>query len=88
MKSLRYPAYARRNGVSGVAILLLKLDRSGHLVSVTIQPPAPAKSLCDAVMAAVRQLGPFPELGEAIRQGQAPAQAEIAIRFELAPTGR
>ena len=83
LKSLRYPARARHDGVSGVAVLLLKLNASGQLVSAEIQPPAPALSLCHAALAAARRVGPFPKLGEAIRRGAVPAQAEIAIRFEL-----
>jgi TonB family protein len=87
MKSLRYPAHARRSGITGVVNILLKLDGTGRIVSAEITPPAPAKSLCDAVLSSVHRAGPFPNLGEAIRQGQSPAVAEISIRFELEAAG-
>jgi TonB family protein len=83
MNALRYPAHARRNGIAGVVTARLRLDESGQIVSAEILSPAPAKSLCDAVLSAVRHAGPFPAVGEAIRQGQTPAAAEIPIRFEL-----
>lgn len=83
IQSLHYPAHARRQGITGVVVLLLELDASGQLVSVKIQPPEPDSALCKAALSAARRIGPFPDLGAAIRQGQVPAQAEIAIRFEL-----
>jgi TonB family protein len=83
MESLRYPVQARRSGIAGTATLLLRLDEAGRVVSVEIKPPAPAKPLCAAVLAAVRRAGPFPAIGEAIRQGRTPAQAELSIRFQL-----
>lgn len=83
MKALRYPAPARRNGMAGVVVLRLRLDGAGRIVSAEIQPPAPAKPLCDAALAAVRRAGPFPAVGAAIRAGQTPDRAELAIRFQL-----
>ena len=87
MESLRYPAQARRSGMAGVVLLRLRLDETGRIVSAEIQPPAPAQPLCAAVLAAVRRAGPFPAVGAAIRAGQTPDRAELAIRFQLdAPT--
>jgi TonB family protein len=83
MKSLRYPAQARRNGIEGVVYVTIRLDEAGHIASVKINPPAPAAPLCAAVLAAVRRAGPFPAVGEAIHQGQSPETAEIVIRFKL-----
>ena len=82
-KSVRYPSHARRSGITGLVTLLLEMDESGRIVSATLRPPSPSDSLCEAALKAVRRIRPFPELGEAIRQGRAPRRAEIAIRFEL-----
>jgi periplasmic protein TonB len=83
MKSLRYPARARRSGMAGTVYLAIRVDDTGQIVDVEIKPPAPAKPLCDAVRTAALGAGPFPTLGEAIRQGKSPDAAEIPIRFEL-----
>lgn len=88
LKSLRYPAQARRSGTEGVAKVLLRLDESGQIAALDFRPPPPARLLCDAVRAAARRAGPFPAAGEAIRQGRIPSSAEIAIRFELRNASR
>jgi TonB family protein len=87
MKTLRYPTHERRNGIAGVVNVTIRLDEAGQVAAVKVTPPAPAKPLCDAVLAAVRRAGPFPAVGEAIRQGQTPDTAEIAIRFKLEDSG-
>lgn len=83
LKSIRYPAHMRRNGMEGVVTVILKLNESGEIISAEIHPPAPSKSLCDAVLTALYRVAPFRKAGEAIRQGQIPSTAEITVRFQL-----
>ena len=80
---LRYPALARQRQIEGVAVVWLRLDEAGAIVSVKIRPPEPSPLICDAVVRAVRRAGPFPEAGDAIRKGTIPATAEMARRFNL-----
>jgi TonB family protein len=87
LNSLCYPSYARRNRLEGVVAVILELDGSGEIASVNIRPPTPSKLLCEATLAAVRRASPFPEAGEAIRHGQIPSAAEIAVRFQLGNAG-
>ena len=75
---------ARRQGITGTAVLVLQADAEGRIVRAEIRPPAPHPALAAAALAAARGLGPFPALGAAIRAGAVPAAAEIPVRFELA----
>lgn len=84
LAALDYPVLARRAGLEGVVVVVLKLDESGAVVSAAVRPPTPPRALCAAALAAVRRAGPFPEAGRAIREGRIPATAEIPIRFRLA----
>ena len=84
IQALRYPARARRQGITGTAVLVLQADAEGRIVRAEIRPPAPHPALAAAALAAARGLGPFPALGAAIRAGAVPAAAEIPVRFELA----
>lgn len=81
--ALRYPALARRRGTEGSVHLRLELDEAGHVAALEIQPPRPARALDEAVRAAVRRAEPFPAAGDAIRRGEIPAAAVLAIRFKL-----
>lgn len=83
LDSLRYPSYGRRNRLEGVVAVILELDGSGEIASVSLRPPTPSKLLCEATLAAVHRASPFPEAGEAIRHGRIPSTAEIAVRFQL-----
>ncbi len=83
VEALRYPSMARRRGTEGAVRLRLELDDAGNVAVLEIQPPQPALALCAAVRAAVRRAEPFPAAGEAIRRGDIPPAAELAIRFEL-----
>lgn len=83
LKSLRYPAFAQRNGIEGVVTVTLKLNESGEIASTTIRRPSPSKWLSEATLEAVRRASPFPEAGTAIRQGQISSAAEISVRFQL-----
>lgn len=84
IQALRYPVRARRQGITGTAVLVLQADAEGRIVRAEIQSPPPHPELRAAALAAVRGLGPFPALGAAIRAGEVPAAAEIPVRFELA----
>lgn len=86
--ALRYPAQARRSGLAGTVHLSLQADEAGQITSMDILRPDPPEALGEAVRAAVRRAGPFPDLGEAIRHGQTPATAELPIRFELSAPER
>lgn len=81
--ALRYPALARRRGTEGCARLRLELDEAGNVATLEIQTPQPAQALGEAVRAAVRRAEPFPAAGDAIRRGEIPAAAVLAIRFKL-----
>ena len=81
--ALRHPARARQGWIEGVVVAVLSLDETGAIASAKIRSPEPSPLICAAVLQAVRRAGPFPGAGKAIRAGEMPATAEMAIRFEL-----
>jgi len=83
LAALRYPAPARRHNVEGTVHLRLELDEDGNVAALDVQPPRTARTLDEAVLAAVRRAAPFPDAGDAIRRGAIPSIAEFPIRFEL-----
>jgi len=83
LDALRYPAPARRHNVEGTVHLRLELDEDGNVAALDVQPPRTARTLDEAVLAAVRRAAPFPDAGDAIRRGAIPPIAEFPIRFEL-----
>ena len=87
MQELRYPARARQGRIEGVVVVVLSLDEAGAVKTAEIREPSPGVVLSEAAIRAVMRAGPFPEAGEAIRRGETPATAEMAIRFELRRAG-
>ena len=87
MRELRYPARAREGRIEGVVVVVLSLDEAGAVKTAEIREPSPGVVLSEAAIRAVMRAGPFPEAGEAIRRGETPATAEMAIRFELRRAG-
>ena len=87
MRELRYPARAREGRIEGVVVVVLSLDEAGAVKTAEIREPSPGAVLSEAAIRAVMRAGPFPEAGEAIRRGETPATAEMAIRFELRRAG-
>lgn len=83
VRNLRYPAQARRQRLRGVVRIRLQMTEAGEVTGLEFLPPAPPELLRQAVGDAVRRLGRFPAAGEALRRGQIPACAELAIRFAL-----
>lgn len=73
-RAKRFPALARRLGLSGVSTLSFQLTETGALQNLALANSSGTKLLDDAALATVRRAAPFPYY---------PHPIQVAIRFEL-----
>ena len=74
-KGLFYPAEAIKNGLQGEALVLLILDRDGHVTAARIEQSSGFRILDEAALQAVRALRSLP--------ADAPRETLLPVSFRL-----